>query len=140
MGYTQCRIDQIYGSAYIAAQYLKEKCPDINKVRVIGMNSIRKELKEVGIESVGGQDLEGYDDGKMDFSQFEKASVDPEIMAVVVGLDTEFTYSKLALASLYIQAGAKFIATNDDAYDNINGRKMPGAGAMVYSIQTSLKN
>ncbi len=77
MGYSECRIDQIYGSAYIAAQYLKEKCPEITKVRVVGMNSIRKELKEVGIDSVGGQDLEGYDTGKMEFNEFEKAEIDP---------------------------------------------------------------
>ena len=44
--------------------------------------------------------------------------IDPEVKAVVVGLDTKFTYTKLCLASLYINTGgAKFIATNDDAYD-----------------------
>lgn len=39
--------------------------------------------------------------------------------AVVVGLDTKYNYTKLALASLYIQEGAKFIATNDDPYDMV---------------------
>lgn len=59
--------------------------------------------------------------------------------AVVVGLDTAFTYAKLCIASLYIHmGGARFIATNDDAYDMVNGRKMPGAGAMVASIKYSL--
>ncbi len=46
--------------------------------------------------------------------------LDPEIKAVIVGLDTQFTYSKLCLASLYIsQGGAKFIATNNDAFDMV---------------------
>ncbi len=98
------------------------------------MNSIRKELAAVGIDSVGGEDLEGYENGRMEAESFEKVEIDKDIKAVVVGLDTKFTYSKLCLASLYIQAGAKFIATNDDAYDNIGGRKMAGAGAMVHSI------
>jgi len=63
---------------------------------------------------------------------FEKYPLDPNVRAVVVGLDTKFTYAKLSVASLYIQtAGAKFIATNDDAFDVVNGRKMPAAGAMV---------
>jgi ribonucleotide monophosphatase NagD (HAD superfamily) len=45
----------MYGSAYITAQYLKEKHPDIKKVRVVGMESIREELSKVGIDSVGGE-------------------------------------------------------------------------------------
>jgi ribonucleotide monophosphatase NagD (HAD superfamily) len=50
--------------------------------------------------------------------EFENYKLDPEIKAVVVGLDTQFTYTKLCLASLYINTGkAKFIATNDDAFD-----------------------
>ena len=70
---------------------------------------------------------------------FEKYPIDPDVGAVVVGLDTKYTYSKLSIASLYIQtAGAKFIATNDDAYDVVAGRKMPGAGAMVSSILYTL--
>lgn len=61
------------------------------------------------------------------------------MQAVVVGLDTKFTYSKLCIASVYIHTGkAQFIACNDDAYDMVNGRRMPGAGAMVQSIKFTL--
>lgn len=68
----------------------------------------------------------------MSLDEFEGYALDPEVKAVVVGLDTAFTYANLCIASLYIHCGgAKFIATNDDAYDMVNGRKMPGAGAMV---------
>ena len=75
----------------------------------------------------------------MSLDEFEAYQLDPEIQAVVVGLDTEFTYSKLCIASLYIHTGkAKFIATNDDPYDMVNGRKMPAAGAMVQSIKYTL--
>lgn len=58
---------------------------------------------------------------------------------MVVGLDTNFNYTKLSIASLYIHTGGcKFIATNDDAYDMVGGRKVPGAGAMVQSIKYTL--
>ena len=58
---------------------------------------------------------------------------------MIVGLDTAFTYAKLCIASLYINtAGAKFIATNDDAYDMVKGRKMPTAGALLESIKYTL--
>lgn len=46
----------MYGSAYVASHYLKEKYPEITKVRVVGMDGITKELERVGISSVGGED------------------------------------------------------------------------------------
>ena len=128
----------MYGSAYVTSQYIKQYHPDIKKVRVVGMNSIRKELEKVGIDSVGGEDMEGFgDEGRphITLDEFEKYELDPAVKAVVVGLDTKFTYSKLCLASLYINnGGAKFIATNNDSYDVVQGRRMPAAGAMVESI------
>ena len=36
--------EQIYGSAYVTAHYLKERHPEINHVRVVGMDSIKHEL------------------------------------------------------------------------------------------------
>jgi hypothetical protein len=38
----------------------------------------------------------------MTFEDFLTQDVDPEVQAVLVGLDTKFNYLKLALASLYI--------------------------------------
>lgn len=132
-GFKTCTRDMIYGSAYTTARYVKENHPEIKKVRVVGMNSISKEMAEVGIESCGAEDHEGFVERKiMSLDEFETYKLDPEVKAVVVGLDSTFTYAKLCIASLYIHAGgAKFIATNDDAYDMINGRKLPAAGAMV---------
>jgi ribonucleotide monophosphatase NagD (HAD superfamily) len=58
---------------------------------------------------------------------------------VVVGHDLKYTYAKLCIASMYIHSGgAKFIACNDDAYDMIKDRRVPGAGAMVAGIKYSL--
>jgi hypothetical protein len=34
--------------------------------------------------------------------EFDEYQLDPEIKAVVVGLDTKYTYTKMCLASLYI--------------------------------------
>ena len=90
-------------------------------------------MAEVGIDSRGAEDEEGFSNGKtMSLDEFEAYQLDPEVQAVVVGLDTKFTYAKLCIASMYIHTGgAKFIACNDDAYDMIKDRRMPGAGAMV---------
>lgn len=111
-------------------------------MRVVGMNSIRAELASVGIESHGGEDHEGYSNGKiMNMDDFETYELDKDTNAVVVGLDTDFTYAKMCIANLYLtqpDKSVRFIATNDDAYDMVNGRKMPAAGSMVYSIRLTL--
>jgi len=61
------------------------------------MNSICAELSKLGIESVGGEDeiikASTFDD------LYETTEIDKTVGAVVVGLDTKFTYQKLALAS-----------------------------------------
>ena len=64
------------------------------------MQSICEELGKVGIETVGGEN-ELIDDS-MTFEDFLTQDFDPEVQAVIVGLDTKFNYLKLALASLYI--------------------------------------
>jgi ribonucleotide monophosphatase NagD (HAD superfamily) len=92
----------------------------------------------VGIDSIGGEDEEGFYERNITIEDFDKIEIDPEVKAVVVGLDQRFTYAKLCLASLYISHGAKYICTNDDSYDMVQGRKMPGAGPIVESIQITL--
>ena len=119
----------------MTANYIREYYPEVKKVRVVGMNSIKKQMAEVGIDSVGGED----DEGQMTMDVFDNYKLDPDVKAVVCGLDTKFTYAKLCIASLYIATGgARFIATNDDAYDLVQGRKMPAAKAMIDAIKFSL--
>ena len=52
-GFKTCTKDMVYGSAYTTARYLREQHPHIKKVRVVGMDSIKKEMAEVGIGSSG---------------------------------------------------------------------------------------
>lgn len=74
------------------------------------MNSIIKELELQGIDAEGGEDVNLFErDGGnsqssvMNMTDFENYTLNPDIGAVVVGLDTKFTYAKLSIASLYIQ-------------------------------------
>ena len=127
----------MYGSAYVTANYLKLHRPNLAKVRVVGMNSICEELAKVSIQSVGGESelAENYT-----FESLCDHEIDALVGAVVVGLDLNFSYNKLALANLYIQKGAEFVATNDDAFDMVGVRMSPGAGVMVDSILLSLND
>ena len=57
--------------------------------------------------------------------------------AVIVGLDRELSYDKLASASRAIRNGARFIATNlDPTYPSELGL-LPGSGSIVTSVTTA---
>ena len=47
---------QMYGSAYTTANYIAKHYPEIKKVRVVGGNSIKYELAQMEIKSIGGED------------------------------------------------------------------------------------
>ena len=63
--------------------------------------------------------------------------VDTDVQAVVVGIDFSFNYRKLAIASLYIQSGAEFIASNKDRNTGTGDRFIPGCGAIVKAIEVA---
>ena len=57
--------------------------------------------------------------------------------AVVVGLDPQLTYLRLAVAADCIRAGARFIATNrDPIYPTERGLR-PGAGSIVAAVEAT---
>ena len=58
VGLKSARPEQMYGSAYVSACYLKRHHPEVAKVRVVGMNSICEELARQGIQSTGGENPE----------------------------------------------------------------------------------
>jgi 4-nitrophenyl phosphatase len=62
---------------------------------------------------------------------------DREPEYVVVGLDTEVNYRKLATAALAIRAGAAFIGTNPDRTLPTEEGLLPGAGALLAAIQAA---
>ncbi len=62
---------------------------------------------------------------------------DTEVDAVVVGLDRSVTYKELETATLLIQAGAKFIATNPDTNLPTERGLVPGNGALVAFLETA---
>lgn len=53
---------------------------------------------------------------------------------VVVGIDPQCTYRRLAVAYGAIAAGARFVATNDDATFPLPDGTVPGAGALVAAL------
>lgn len=106
-----CELSDVMTTALAAASYISTP----SKVYVVGEDGLRIALKEAGHTIV--------EDEQPDY--------------VVVSIDREFTYSKLAKAATYILKGAKFIATNPDHRLHLNGRIAPGSGSIVAAVQTA---
>jgi len=92
----------------------------------------------LGIQSIGGvEDVHPTSS----FVDVLKTPLDPDVGAVVTGLDVNLNYRRLATAQSYIQRGALFIATNTDvnfpfASGDHTQRLLPGAGSIVKALET----
>lgn len=107
-------IGDVFGSAYGAARCLKERFGG-GKAFIIGERALAEELEDAGISVLpAGRSREA------DF--------------VVVGLDRGFDYGKLAAALAALEAGARFIATNEDPRLPVEDGVMPGAGPLVAAL------
>lgn len=104
----------VYTSSLATAEYVRQLKG--NRVFVIGEKGLIEALEEAGCEIV-----------------------EDDIDHVVVGLDTQLTYAKCETASLAIQNGASFIATNKDT--NLPNEKglIPGAGSIVALLEKSTR-
>jgi phosphoglycolate/pyridoxal phosphate phosphatase family enzyme len=103
---------------------------------VVGEAGLVEELREGGLRVVGwpGDEAVSLPDADLARMFEEQGSSRPD--AVVVGLDSHFTYRKLCIACAFVQLGAIFVGTNPDAGDRIGGGLAPGAGAMIAAVET----
>ena len=128
MGYAEADAAEIYSSAYAAASYLQSiGFPRHKKAYVIGDAGIGQELRAVGIDHFGGAD----DGGKaVELRPGAEVRHDPDVGAVVVGLDLQINYYKIQYAQLCINRnpGCLFIATNRDATGHITSAQEWAAG------------
>jgi 4-nitrophenyl phosphatase len=114
-------VDDIMTSSYATALYLTEHDAAGKTVYKIGEDGISDELSAVGMRVISGDDDPGR---RIDY--------------VVVGLDRDFHYRKLARAMNAILNGAEFIATNADATFPLEGDILvPGGGCMVSALVTA---
>ena len=67
------------------------------------------------------------------------SALDPEVGAVLCGLDFHVNYLKLALALAYIRRGAEYLVTNADSTIPMGvGGLFPGAGSIHAVLTTAL--
>lgn len=148
--------DEIFSSAYATAAYLKTilNFPADKKVYVIGEKGVEDELDSVGIRYCGGTVswVSEHEGGKVlsrcygvqapednvfiDLMDFSSVVADPEVGAVLCGLDMHFNYKKIAKAFRYLREneGCLFIATNLDSTFPTHGSVYPGASSSPRSL------
>jgi len=106
------RVEEIETSALTTASALADR--GIATALVVGEEGLMDALAAEGIASV---------------------HLDDRPDAVVVGWDRSITYGSLRDASVAIQRGAAFLASNDDpSYPAPDGVTWPGAGAIVAAL------
>lgn len=108
-------IDQVVNSISVTLNYLQCNFPKNAVLHVLGSSVLKEVLNKAGYILV--------DD------------LNRSVEVVVVGIDKEFTYNKLKSASLHIQRGAAFIATNDDATVKSPEGRAPACGAIVKALE-----
>jgi 4-nitrophenyl phosphatase len=106
---------QVVTSAMGIAFLLAQKHPRGAKIFVIGEEGIRAALEEKGFEILG----------------VEKA---PEAEAVVMGIDRNINFQKVAEATLLVRAGVPFYTTNTDRTFPTPRGEIPGSGAWLSVI------
>ena len=109
-----CQLEDVYTAASSTAVFLREA--GLDRVYLIGSQGLADEILAHGVT----------------LAPAEIADV------VVVGLDTEFNYPKIADALAILRRGGRFVVCNEDAaYPVEEGRWLPGCGAMVGAIRGS---
>ena len=125
--------DRVVSSARATALYLQEHEPGLRRILVVGAGGLEREMRDVGLDVVTSghaatrasqEAIDGYE-----------AAGRPD--AVVVGLDPQVTYMRIAVAADAVRAGARFIATNrDPVYPTERGLR-PGSGSIVAAIEAA---
>jgi HAD superfamily hydrolase (TIGR01450 family) len=114
----ECEVSDFYTSASITSAEITKIIKNA-KIFVIGEIGLKSELKAFGHTVI--EEVSNFND--IDF--------------VIVGLDREFNYQKLATAQKCILEGkAKFYATNADSTLPVARGLKPGAGVMVNALIT----
>lgn len=112
-----CEENQVFTTSQATANYIYEQKKDAS-LYVIGEEGIRTALEEKGFIYAG-----------------ENADY------VVIGIDREISYEKLAVACLAVRNGAAFISTNGDIAIPTERGLLPGNGSLtsVISVSTQTK-
>ncbi len=109
--------ERIITSSYATAEFLKARYPH-GRAIVVGEKGVAEEVRRIGWEI-------------LHLNDWKRAT------HVLVGMDRTLTYEKLKAATLAINNGAEFVATNNDVNFPSEEGLIPGAGSMVAALEAA---
>ena len=125
--------DRVITSARASAQWIREQMPQVRRVLAVGTSGLERELREAGLDVVGV----GYAATRMAQERIDGWAAAGHPDAVVVGLDPQMSYLRVAAAADCVRAGAALIAANRDPVFPTETGFLPGAGAVVAAVATA---
>ena len=127
--------DRVITSARASALYVRDHLPAVRRVLAVGASGLERELLEAGFDVVGA----GYAATRMAQEGIDGWTAAGHPDAVVVGLDPQVTYLRIAAAADCVRAGSVLIATNrDPIYPTERGFR-PGAGSVVAAVEVAAR-
>jgi len=127
--------DRVVTSARASAGWIRAQMPDVRRVLSVGASGLERELREAGLDVVGV----GHAATRMHQEGIDGWTAAGEPDAVVVGLDTQMSYLRVAAAADCVRAGAALIATNQDPVFPTERGLWPGAGTVVAAVATAAR-
>lgn len=109
---------QVVTSALGIADMLGRKYQPGTKLFVIGESGVLNALREKGFELLSTVEAD-------------------QAKALVMGMDRQINFEKMATASLLVQRGLPFYATNNDKSFPTSHGEIPGAGAWISVVTTA---
>ena len=125
--------DRVVSAPRATALYIAEHLPEVRRVLAVGAGGLDRELRDVGLEVVNA----GHAAERMAREGIDGVMAAGRPGAVVVGLDPNLTYLRIAAAADCIRDGAAFLATNRDPVYPVEAGLRPGAGSVVAAIEAT---
>ena len=122
-------VDEIVTSTSATVEHLRRHAPSVRSVLAIGAAGMEAELRAAGLSvAMAGDPM---------MADHAGGTLDRTFDAVIVGLDPEVDYRRLAVAMRAVLDGARFIATNADARYPTAAGFLPGAGSIEAALATA---
>ncbi|WP_265446958.1 HAD-IIA family hydrolase [Flexivirga meconopsidis] len=133
--------EQVLTSSLAGASWLAERLTPGDHVLVVGGRGVPEAVRAVGLEPVTPETMrqqraagsDGADTGGAD------TGVNIEVKAVLQGYGPAVTAADLGEAAYAIQAGARWVATNDDLTLPTDRGVAPGNGSLVRAVRLAVE-
>lgn len=132
IGVEAAAASQVVTSGAVTAEVLADEYPPGTLVHVLGSPALVQVLRGAGFAVTGA--ASGF---AASGAASSGASTSGQVAAVVVGIDLELTYDKLAAAARHIAEGAAFYGTNGDVSLPTAVGMAPGTGSILAALEAA---